>query len=41
MPSLAVDSGAFNGGTVTDSKATFKEIKVNQEAYNINMGSNA
>lgn len=39
MPSFGHGSGDFNANTVTDSKTTFKEIKVNQEAYNINMAA--
>jgi len=37
MPSLGVESGAFIADT--DSKNTFKEIKVNQEAYNMNLAT--
>ena len=39
MPSLDVDSGVIINGTVNESKGSFKEIKVNQEAYHVNMMS--
>ena len=40
MPSTGQGSGAFINGTQTESNA-FKEIKVNQEAYSINMAATA
>lgn len=39
MPSMGHDSGAIAHTVITDSKGSFKEIKVNQEVYKVNMGT--